>query len=165
MTRILSLLCVLLVAAFTTADSTPLNLRGGHELIRAFQNHPYALDTLPTDGIPSADHLEDTTASRKLATRLRRSKTPQAEWTPKLDSIPEDREIVNAIPSRNAKRNVHSISNPADTSALTGVSMPQRTRSPLQREQGSLDQMNTQDIEHKILAFLNLHAPKFEPAK
>jgi hypothetical protein len=131
--RIISLLVyVLLLAVLTTAESTLPKLRGGHQVLRALQNHPYAFNTLPTNALPSAIHLEETTTSRKLVTqRRRRRKGRQPKWNAILETIPEDSELYKAVPSRNPKTNL-----PSTTFFwATQVSTPQKTRPPLQRQQ------------------------------
>jgi hypothetical protein len=143
MMRILSLLIfVLLITAFTTADSTPPNLRGDHQVIRALQDDPDApltLDTRPTDGVL----LEETSTARKLVTRLRRSKTSQIEWKPKPEHISEEREMAHTLSSRNAKKNLPSTSRSDGIIGTARASQPRSARPPLKRQQGSINLMNS----------------------
>jgi hypothetical protein len=52
--------------------------------------------------------------------------------------------MADASPSRNAKRNVPSTSLSDNAFETTGAFIPQNTRKPLQRQQGSVN-MNTRD--------------------
>jgi hypothetical protein len=78
---------LLLLVGFTTADDIPYLRGGGHQIIIAHQDHTGTsseFDAVPKDILPNADHLEETTSLRKLATRYRR------QWSPQLASIKEE---------------------------------------------------------------------------
>jgi hypothetical protein len=113
--RTLSVVCVLLIAAFTTADITLPNIRPG-QVISALQKDTYASSL----GILSTDKE---TRARNRALQRRRPITRRPKWIPKLQHIPEEEEYVHmaeASPSRKAKRNVPSTT----TFGTTGASIP-----------------------------------------
>jgi hypothetical protein len=129
--------CILMLAAFTTAYSTP-NFRGDHQVVRVLQEDSNAPSIL------TANHLEKSAATRKLYSR-RRSR-PQKEWKPRLYPIPEDNEIGDAIPLRNPKRNVIT----DGYFGTTGASQPQNIRPPLQRK-GYQNRMHSFDSDSFVL--------------
>jgi phosphohistidine phosphatase SixA len=127
--RILTISCVFLLAALAKADGTHSNLKGGHKVFRGLQDYPYTpttLNILQTKVLPSANHVEETTASRKLARR--RYITRQPKWISKLQPIPEEEasHMAGATPSRKAKKNVHSTSLYSNNAfGVTDASIPQ----------------------------------------